>query len=206
MVDSGAGVELAGVVQRYIEGHSRVSMRNCLSRGQSRFAELAADTDALGWDSFVEGRIAKTWEPVVKAEYERMNRDFQAVQWGACFVDKLLQLTHRQWILRNTETHFRLPDGFTLAQHEEMFNDALTLWRTLDPDELLERHQHLLRMSNEELGKCSPLRRRVWVADVESALAAKTSQQRRTVAQSDGERRGEDGTAGPVIEETDGHR
>ena len=44
------------------------------------------------------------------------------------------------------------------------------------------------------------------MADVESALAAKTSQQRRTVAQSDGGRRGEDGTAGPVIEETDRHR
>ena len=121
-------------------------------------------------------------------------------------MDKLLQLTHRQWILRNTETHFRLPDGFTLAQHEEMFNDALTLWRTLDPDELLERHQHLLRMSDEELGKCSPLCRRVWVVNVESALPAKTSQQRRTVAQIDGEVREEDGTEGPMNEETDGHR
>ena len=95
MVGSRSGVELAGVVQRYIDGHSRVSMRNCLSRGQGRFAELAADTDALGWDSFVEGRIAKTWEPVVKAEYEKMNGEFQALKWGAGFVDKLLQLTHR---------------------------------------------------------------------------------------------------------------
>ena len=44
------------------------------------------------------------------------------------------------------------------------------------------------------------------MADVESELAAKTSQQRRTVAQIDGEVREEDGTEGPMNEETDGHR
>ena len=97
--------------------------------------------------------------------------------WGAKLVDRLVQLTRRQWILRNTEIHFKLPDGWTLAQHEDIFNGAPTLWRTLDPDELLDRHQHLLEMGDEELGKCTTLRRRLWIADVESAMEAKRKQQ-----------------------------
>ena len=59
MIDSGVGMELADIVYWYLKGHSRVTMRSCLSQGQERFAKLAEDTDALGWDSFIEGRIAR---------------------------------------------------------------------------------------------------------------------------------------------------
>ena len=184
MIDSGVGMELADIVYRYLKGHSKVTMRSCLSQGQERFAKLAEDTDALGWDSFIECRIAREWEKVGTTEHRRMGSGFHEEKWGAVLVDKLLQLTHRQWILRNTEIHYTLPDGFSLAQHEDIFNDALSLWRTLDPDELLDRHQHLLKMGDEELGKCSPLRRRLWIADVESAMKAKLAQQQRTAGQS----------------------
>ena len=131
---------------------------------------------------------------VVKTEMRNWKGNIDEKKWGAEFVDKLLQLTHRQWILRNTETHFKLPDGWSLAEHEGIFNDALALWRTLDPDELLERHQHLLKTSDDELGKCSTLRRRWWIADVESAMKAKlacqghTGQQRQSSPE-DGEER-----------------
>ena len=113
-----------------------------------------------------------------------MGSGFHGEKWDAVWVDKLLQLTHRQQILLNTEIHYKLPDGFSLAQHEEIFNDALSLWRTFDPDELLDRHQHLLKMGDEELGKCSSLRRWLWIADVESAMKAKSAQQQRTAGQS----------------------
>ena len=69
MIDSGVGMELADIVYRYLKGHSKVTMRSCLSQGQERFAKLAEDTDALGWDSFIEGRIAREWEKVGRTEH-----------------------------------------------------------------------------------------------------------------------------------------
>ena len=96
MIDSGVGMELADIVYRYLKGHSRVTMQSCLSQGQERFAKLAEDTDALGWDSFIEGRIAREWEKVATTEHRRMGSGFQEERWGAILVDKLLQLTHRQ--------------------------------------------------------------------------------------------------------------
>ena len=119
-------------------------------------------------------------------EHKKTVTGFQEVKWGATLVDKLLQLIRRQWILRNTEIHYKLPDGFSLAQHEDVFNHALNLWQTLDPDELLDRHQHLLNMTDGELGRCSPLRRRMWIADVESAIEAKVMQQRKAGRQTQG--------------------
>ena len=180
IIDSGAGTELADITERYLTGQSKITMQSCLNRKQGRFVKLAEETDMLGWDSFVEGRISKEWGKVVKTEMRNWKGNIDEKKWGAELVDKLLQLTHRQWILRNTETHFKLPDGWTLAEHEGIFNDALALWRTLDPDELLERHQHLLKTSDDELGKCSTLRRRLWTADVESAMKAKLASQGHT--------------------------
>jgi hypothetical protein len=188
MIDSGVGMELADIVYRYLKGHSKITMRSCLSQGQEKFAKLAGDTDALGWDSFIAGRIAKEWGKVSVIEHRRMGTGFQEEKWGATLVDKLLQLTHRQWILRNTEIHYNLPDGFFLSQHEDVFNHALNLWQTLDPGELLDRHQHLLKMTDGELGRCSPLRRQMWIADVESAMEAKVAQQQKAGGQVQGAR------------------
>jgi hypothetical protein len=94
MIDSGVGMELADIVYRYLQGHSKVTMRSCLSQGQERCVRLAGDTDALGWDSFIEGRIAKEWGKVSVIEHRKMGTGFQEVKWGATLVDKLLQLTH----------------------------------------------------------------------------------------------------------------
>ena len=51
--------------------------------------------------------------------------------------------------------------------------DALTLWRKLAPDEFLGRHQHVLNLRDEELGKCIILIRTVWVTYIESEMETK---------------------------------
>lgn len=89
--------------------------------------KLTDNTDALGWDSFVEGRIACEWGRVVQAELRKHVGWFDEKAWGAKLIDKLLQLTHWQWILWNKGIHFSLPDGWSLAQHEKILNNALTL-------------------------------------------------------------------------------
>ena len=95
MIDSGVGMELADIVYRYLKGHGKVTMRSCLSQGQESFAKLVGGTDALGWDSFIEGRIAKEWEKAGRTEHRQMGSGFQEEKWGATLVDKLLQVTHR---------------------------------------------------------------------------------------------------------------
>ena len=62
---------------------------------------------------------------MVRVELRKLGGNVDDEAWGAKLVDKLLHLTHRQWILRNTETHFKLPDGWSLAQHKGFFNNAL---------------------------------------------------------------------------------
>ena len=57
---------------------------------------------------------------VVKPMLSKAGSRYALGVWGAKLVDKVVQLTHIQWIPRNTEIHFKLPDGWTLVQHEEI--------------------------------------------------------------------------------------
>ena len=52
---------------------------------------------------------------------------------------------------------------------------------TLDPDKLLDQHQHLLKIGDEDLGKYPTLNRHLWMADAEAAMKAKMAQKQRTV-------------------------
>ena len=64
-----------------------------------------------------------------------------------------------------------------MAQNEEIFEDALTLWKILDHNELLDKHQHLLNMGDGQLGKYTILRCRQWIVDAGSTIEAKSKQQ-----------------------------
>ena len=93
-------------------------------------------------------------------------------RWGRTFIDKLLQITHKQWMYRNSEVHYKLPDGMTLAEHDKVFERVSRLLQT-DPEDLLLRHQHLLEVDREALGEATAQRRKYWIADMESAVASK---------------------------------
>ena len=111
MMDSGAGVESADIVERYPCGHIKVTMKSCLGRGQEKFIKLAEDTDTLGWDSFVEDRLAKEWGSVIWRAMSATGHQNPPEVWDAKMANVLVQLTRRQWVLRNMEIHFKLPDG-----------------------------------------------------------------------------------------------
>ena len=52
-------------------------------------------------------------------------------------MNSLLQLTHKQWLFRNSHVHIRKVDGMTEAEHEELFDQVQDLM-LIDPSELLE--------------------------------------------------------------------
>ena len=111
MIDSRAGMELADIIERYLGGQCNFTLRSCLSRDQVRFVKLVEDTDTLGWDSFVEGWIARKWGKVVGGEHRKMGSTMVEEKGRTKLVDRLLQVTHKQWILPNTEIYYKLPDG-----------------------------------------------------------------------------------------------
>ena len=92
-------------------------------------------------------------------------------RWGRGFIEQLLQLTHKQWLYRNSRKHFKRRDGLTEAEHLKTIRDMHHLMH-VDPEELLPRHQHLMEADFGELGKGSSIPRLHWIASMKSAQSA----------------------------------
>ena len=102
----------------------------------SRFQLAAKNHDRLGWDNFVEGRLCSLWLQHREADIERWGLRSTAESWATGLIHRLLELTHRQWIYRNTEVHFVPEGGLTARQHESLMS-RVEEYASMDPADLL---------------------------------------------------------------------
>ena len=158
--------ELIGLVRRYLLARGRRTMVQVLDDSRSPLIHLARAHDKLGWRNFLEGRICSLYiEHAARTLPERRS----PTKWGSDFLSRLLQITHRQWLLRNAHVHYRKLEGLTEAEHLAILSRLRELIWT-DPADLLECHRYLLEVDFNDLGSGSSARRQVWIASLNSAL------------------------------------
>jgi hypothetical protein len=63
--------------------------------------------------------------------------------WAQRLMQRLLQMTHAPWAYRNTMVHLEIKEGQTAAAHKTISETIEGLLHT-DPEQLLEKHCHLL--------------------------------------------------------------
>jgi len=170
LVDISVDIELIELVETYLLAQGEKTMTQCIAYTNSRYELLAQVQDRLGWDSFVEGRISTLFLETVKPFLEKSRRR-SLVKWGCSLVEALINITHKQWLLRNSRKHYRGADGLTGEQHERIFARIRELMWT-EEDELLPAHRYLLHEDFAVLGECSAKIRQIWIAQMESALRA----------------------------------
>jgi hypothetical protein len=94
-----------------------------------------------------------------------------AKRWARGLITKLLQMTHRQWLIRNAKVHIKQKGDLTTEEHDDLLQKMETLlW--MDPEHLLSDDRHLLEEDFELLGQASALDQQLWVAEVEAAISA----------------------------------
>ena len=138
--------------------------------GDMRYSSLAKLHDSLGWDNFVEGRISVLWLEFRERDIETHNLRSTAESWGKGFIRRLLEITHRQWIYRNSGNHYKV-EGMTMKQHEALM-DEVERHAEVDPADLLPENRHLLEVDFGALGEGAAIDRRFWVAEMDAAVAA----------------------------------
>ena len=85
------------------------------------------------------------------AHYQEIPTRWTVERWAKGLIQRLLGLTHRQWLYRNAVVHFKGPDGYTHAEHERILSKMQDfLW--VDPKDLLPRDRGLLNKNLELLG------------------------------------------------------
>jgi hypothetical protein len=132
---------------------------------------VAKESDRLGWDSFLEGRITSLWLSMVLPMLRKSVHSLLPPSWDLQLINKLHNIVHKQWIYRNTGIHYRGTDGFTMPEHNKIIN-RVEEYSLIDPEDLLPRHQYLLNTDFEALGSGPTVVRQIWLANITSARAA----------------------------------
>jgi len=161
--------DLIAMIDEYLMAQGSKSMMDCSP--PACYTALARAHDRLGWDNFVEGRICTAYLDAFQEYADDGTSPYSIDNWGRGLVERLIQLSHAQWIFRNSHVHFKKLEGMTRAQHEDIFQKVKDLMWT-DPMSLLPKHRHLLEEDFEALGEGSSMDRSHWAANVEAALLA----------------------------------
>ena len=156
--------------EEYLRARGRRTMKSIVGR-KSPYFLAATIHDRLGWDNFVEGRLCSLWLEHREVDIAQHGLRSTAESWGRDLIHRLLELTHRQWIYRNTAVHFVAEGGLTLTQHRTLMNEIESYAGT-DPEDLLPENRHLLDVDFEALGEGATLDRSLWLAEMKTATAA----------------------------------
>ena len=97
------------------------------------YTNLIEETDRLGWDCLTEGRVSTKWIEYARKRLKETGNPMSPERWTKGLMDRLLKITHQQWIYRNHKVHLQGPGGLSLKQHDEVF-DILDELMYTDPD------------------------------------------------------------------------
>jgi len=155
----------------YLLACGETLMIDCVHGAHPELMAVARESDRLGWDSFLEGRISFRWLSMVLPMLRKSGHSLLPPSWGLQLINKLHNIVHKQWIYRNTCIHYRGADGFTMPEHNQIIN-RVEEYSLIDPEDLLPRHQYLLNTDFEALGSGPTIDRQIWLANITSARAA----------------------------------
>ena len=170
--------ELIVIIKKYLLGRGEVTMTDCLTL-PSKFTLLAEFQDKLGWDNFLEGRITSLMVEEQRLHITQCGTVFTADSWATNMIERLLGITHRQWIYQNARVHLEKLDGHTEAEHAAIMSRVRVLLWT-DPDDLLPQDRMLLEGNFEALGSGTAAGHLYWIVSMESSLGGVTHDRRHT--------------------------
>jgi hypothetical protein len=127
---------VSATVTMYLLSQGETLMTDCVHGGNQELINVARESDCLGWDSLLEGRISTLWLPLVSQLLSKSSRSLLPPSWGRQFINKLHNIIHKQWIYHNTFIHYRGTDGLTTLEHHKIINQVEE-YALIDPEELL---------------------------------------------------------------------
>jgi hypothetical protein len=116
------------------------------------WTQLVGETNGPGWDCLLEGKVSKQWISFAREGLKRTGNLVSPEGWTRRFIDKLIQITHQQWINRNYKVNFRTKRGLTIKENDEIFDSLEELMHT-DPDDLLPQISICFWWIRKNLGK-----------------------------------------------------
>jgi hypothetical protein len=103
--------------------------------------------NAIGWDRFLEGAVARSWRDQQLVYYGIVGSKLSIKRWVTALIHKLWDVAWDQWEHRNAILH----KGTYKVQRANMVNDEIRVEWELGPTNLLPHHQSLFLLPLDTL-------------------------------------------------------
>ena len=175
-------------LQRWMlsEGRTNIELtywivKYILFRGTKRMAKLgpmsmqmrdaAESQDLIGWREFMEGKISYKIDRIQQLHSATSISTINGDDWSKQFISKLLQVSHSQWVFRNTTLHDAVRGTIKLQRRREVLQEIERL-AEVDPDEVAQESRFLLEMDFSTLTRAPVERQSYWVYAMRAAWKA----------------------------------
>jgi len=125
----------------------------------------------ISWMNFTEGKFASQWQDLQWTHYKSTHSDKSIKKWAHGLAMELLQLTHSQWVYRNSVKHKKDSRSLNLE-------DARTLDRVIDSkfhqgmDGLHDWDHHFIRRGCKKVSNMLATNQRNWLEGIKVAQVA----------------------------------
>ena len=114
-MDGRASPVIIELVSTYLAGRGEITMSSLIDDDLHKYRLLCKYQDYLGWQNMIEGRFLSYYLVLQREFLERRDTYLTAETWASGFMERLIRITHRQWLHRNAKVHFKGTDGRTLT-------------------------------------------------------------------------------------------
>jgi hypothetical protein len=111
--------ELTTSLEVYLLHRGRHTMKTICDQFPT-LQRFAQDHDRLGWENFIMGRISTTLFHLQSNYLQQIRSNLSMKSWSCQFIQKVLNITHRQWLYRNACIHIRLVENMTKLDHNKV--------------------------------------------------------------------------------------
>ena len=137
---------------------------------------LAETQEEIGWDNFLEGRVSLHFRRHQKDYYQTVGSRRTALSWAAGLVERLILITHSQWIYRNSVKHHRETDGLKREERAELREHIEEQFR-LGPTGLPQEDHFLLEEDFETVWQRTGADKRTWLRAIRVARDSTRTQE-----------------------------
>jgi hypothetical protein len=142
-----------------------------MSRLHVHLQQFAFAQDLIGWDNFMLGIVLSHLRAVQHSHLIGAPSMLTADDWMKQFINKLLHITHGQWIYRNISKYHDKIGHIWKAERRQLLLEIDRLMH-LSPDDLPEESKFLLEVDFARLRGGELTSQHYWVHAVKAAVSA----------------------------------
>lgn len=159
----------------YIRGQDRQRFVDLKLRTGAKMSQpmrrVGNSLDRIGWRQVTEGKLSLELREFQRRHLKQERSQLSIEQWMRGLIDKILTLTHTQWLCRNLTKHHKTKGAKALATKADI-RQEIEVQLGLGADGLPEHSRCLLEISPDQLFEMNPTAQQHWL---NACAAARTA-------------------------------